>query len=59
MTATQSLAKTHPARSEKSSAVHRLLVEVVHVPFLNLAFRTVPLSAEPWLLCAAMASVVL
>ena len=36
-----------------------LQAAVVHVPFLNLAFGTVPLSAEQWLVCAAMGSVVL
>ncbi len=36
-----------------------LQVAVVHVPVLNLAFGTVPLSPDQWLLCAAMASVVL
>ncbi|MEO8134136.1 MAG: cation-translocating P-type ATPase [Betaproteobacteria bacterium] len=32
---------------------------VVHLGFLNLAFGTVPLTPEQWLVCAAMASVVL
>jgi Ca2+-transporting ATPase len=36
-----------------------LQVAVVHVGFLNLAFSTVPLAIEQWLLCAAMASGVL
>lgn len=36
-----------------------LQVAVVHVPFLNIAFGTAPLSPQQWLLCAAMASVVL
>jgi P-type Ca2+ transporter type 2C len=36
-----------------------LQVAVVHVGFLNLAFGTVPLSLQQWLLCAAMASAVL
>lgn len=36
-----------------------LQVAVVHVGFLNLAFGTVPLALEQWLLCAAMASGVL
>ncbi|MBK9607662.1 MAG: cation-translocating P-type ATPase [Betaproteobacteria bacterium] len=36
-----------------------LQVAVVHVGFLNVAFGTVPLDAGQWLLCAAMASVVL
>ena len=36
-----------------------LQVAVVHLPFLNLAFGTVPLTGEQWLLCVAMASGVL
>jgi Ca2+-transporting ATPase len=32
---------------------------VVHVPFLNEAFGTVPLSAAEWLLCGVVASSVL
>jgi magnesium-transporting ATPase (P-type) len=36
-----------------------LQVAVVHLEFLNLAFGTVPLGADQWLLCTAMASVVL
>jgi P-type Ca2+ transporter type 2C len=36
-----------------------LQVAVVHVPFLNIAFGTAPLSPQQWLVCAAMASVVL
>jgi magnesium-transporting ATPase (P-type) len=36
-----------------------LQVVVVHVPFLNRAFGTVPLSAGDWALCVAMASSVL
>jgi Ca2+-transporting ATPase len=32
---------------------------VVHVPFLNRAFDTTPLSAANWALCTAMASSVL
>ncbi len=36
-----------------------LQVAVVHLPFLNLAFGTVPLSAGQWCVCAAMASGVL
>ena len=36
-----------------------LQVAVVHVPFLNLAFGTTPLTLDQWLLCAAMASAVL
>jgi P-type Ca2+ transporter type 2C len=63
------------ARSETASAFHRLFanpwlwgaialsaalqVAVVHLPFLNLAFGTVPLTFEQWMLCAAMASCVL
>jgi magnesium-transporting ATPase (P-type) len=36
-----------------------LQVAVVNLGFLNLAFGTVPLDFDQWLLCAAMASVVL
>ncbi|MBC7706364.1 MAG: cation-translocating P-type ATPase [Rhodoferax sp.] len=36
-----------------------LQVAVVHMPFLNLAFGTVPLSAAQWCVCVAMASGVL
>lgn len=36
-----------------------LQVAVVHLDFLNLAFGTVALSFDQWLLCIAMASVVL
>jgi Ca2+-transporting ATPase len=36
-----------------------LQVAVIHVGFLNVAFGTVPLDAEQWLTCAAMASAVL
>ena len=36
-----------------------LQVAVVNLGFLNLAFGTVPLDLDQWLLCAAMASVVL
>ncbi len=36
-----------------------LQVGVVHVPFLNIAFGTAPLAFDQWLVCAAMASVVL
>jgi magnesium-transporting ATPase (P-type) len=36
-----------------------LQAAVVHVPFLNLAFGTVPLSAGQWCVCLAMASGVL
>jgi magnesium-transporting ATPase (P-type) len=63
------------ARSEDTSAFRHMFVNhwlwsaialslllqivVVHVPFLNVAFGTVPLEAHQWLVCAAMASVVL
>jgi magnesium-transporting ATPase (P-type) len=63
------------SRSERESAFYRLTsnpqlfaaiglslalqVVVVHVPFLNDAFDTVPLSATDWLLCTALASSVL
>ncbi|WP_407107199.1 cation-translocating P-type ATPase [Rhodococcus aetherivorans] len=63
------------ARSETTTAFHRpfanrwlwaavtlsalLQVAVVHVPVLNDAFSTEPLSARQWLVCVAMASVVL
>jgi magnesium-transporting ATPase (P-type) len=36
-----------------------LQVAVVNLAFLNLAFGTVPLAFDQWLLCTAMASVVL
>ena len=36
-----------------------LQVAVVHLPFLNVAFGTAPLTLEQWLVCAAMASGVL
>ena len=36
-----------------------LQVAVVNLGFLNLAFGTVPLAFDQWLLCVAMASVVL
>ncbi len=36
-----------------------LQVAVIHTPFLQQAFSTVPLSAGDWLLCAAVASSVL
>ena len=36
-----------------------LQVAVVHLPFLNLAFGTVPLSAAQWGVCVVMASGVL
>ena len=63
------------ARSETTSAFAHLLsnpwllgavalsgmlqVAVVHVPFLNVAFGTAPLTASQWLVCAGMASAVL
>jgi Ca2+-transporting ATPase len=63
------------ARSETASAFRHLFVNrwlwgaialsvllqvaVVELPFLNLAFGTVPLEAGQWLGCVAMASVVL
>ncbi len=63
------------ARSERSSAFHGMFanhwlwgaialslllqVAVVNVGFLNVAFGTVPLTLEQWLLCAAMGSLVL
>jgi magnesium-transporting ATPase (P-type) len=63
------------SRSDRESAFHRLSdnprlfwaialslglqVLVVHLPFLNQAFSTVPLSVADWLLCAAAASTVL
>ena len=63
------------ARSDTQSAFSRLFANpwlwgaialsgllqaaVVNVPFLNLAFGTVPLSGDQWLVCAAMGSVVL
>ena len=36
-----------------------LQVAVVHVPFLNVAFGTVPLAPGQWLACAALGSAVL
>jgi magnesium-transporting ATPase (P-type) len=36
-----------------------LQVAVVHIPFLNTAFGTVPLGPQQWVVCAAMASSVL
>jgi magnesium-transporting ATPase (P-type) len=36
-----------------------LQVAVVHLPFLNIAFGTAPLTLDQWLVCVAMASVVL
>ncbi len=63
------------ARSGERSAFHRLLanrwlwlavavsvglqIAVVHAPFLQGAFRTVPLAPGDWLLCAAVGSTVL
>ncbi len=56
------------ARSEHKSAFRVwgaialsvvLQVAVVSVGFLNVAFGTVPLEPGQWLMCAAMASVVL
>ncbi|WOQ17798.1 cation-translocating P-type ATPase [Raineyella sp. W15-4] len=63
------------SRSETVSAFHRLFanrwlwasigavavlqVLVVEVPFLQAAFSTAPLTLQQWLVCAAMASVVL
>jgi P-type Ca2+ transporter type 2C len=63
------------ARSDRVSAFHHLFtngllwgavalsvllqVAVVYVPFLNDAFDTSPLSATEWLLCTALASMVL
>ncbi len=36
-----------------------LQVAVVHLPVLNIAFGTAPLTADQWLVCAGMASLVL
>jgi P-type Ca2+ transporter type 2C len=63
------------ARSETTTAFHRMFsnrwlwvaigvvfllqVAVVHLPVLNVAFSTEPLSLGQWLVCLAMASVVL
>lgn len=63
------------ARSQTVSAFHGMFVNpwlwgavslslllqiaVVHLPFLNIAFETVPLGIDQWLTCAAMASLVL
>jgi magnesium-transporting ATPase (P-type) len=63
------------ARSDRDSAFHRLFtnrwlwgaialsavlqIAVVHVPFMNEAFDTTPLDAGDWLICVALASVVL
>jgi Ca2+-transporting ATPase len=71
----QQLFNAFSARSGERSAFHRLLANrwlwlaaavslglqlaVVHAPFLQRAFRTVPLSPRDWLVCAAVASSVL
>ena len=63
------------ARSDTTSAFHRLFVNlwlrgaiglsavlqvaVVHMPVLNTAFGTTPLTGQQWLVCIAMASTVL
>lgn len=63
------------ARSATTSAVHGLFrnrwlwaafaltaglqVAVVHVPFLQVAFSTVPMDAAHWALCVALASLIL
>lgn len=63
------------ARSDRVTAFHRLFtnrllwaavgisallqVAVVHVPFLNDAFDTTPLSLGEWLICTGLASLVL
>jgi magnesium-transporting ATPase (P-type) len=63
------------ARSERTSAFRHLFADhwlwdaialsvllqvlVINLGFLNVAFGTVPLTVEQWLLCAAMGSVVL
>ena len=63
------------ARSDSTSALHRaftnrwlwgaialslaLQVAVVHLGFLNVAFGTVPLGLDQWLVCTAAASAVL
>ena len=63
------------ARSDRTSAFHRLFVNpwlwgavalsmllqvaMVNLGFLNIAFGTVPLSLDQWLVCAAMGSLVL
>ena len=36
-----------------------LQIAVVHVPFLNVAFGTAPLTLDQWVACVALASVVL
>jgi Ca2+-transporting ATPase len=63
------------ARSDRTSAFHHLFtnrwlwgaialslalqIAVVQLPFLNEAFGTTPLSLVDWLICVALASVVL
>ena len=63
------------ARSDTRSAFHQIFVNhwlwgavglsallqvaVVHLPVLNVAFGTAPLSLDQWLLCLAMGSTVL
>lgn len=63
------------ARSETGAAFHRMFanrwlwgaialsavlqVAVVHVPLLNDAFTTEPLSVDQWLICIALASTIL
>jgi magnesium-transporting ATPase (P-type) len=63
------------ARSDRHSAFHQacvnpwlwgavglsalLQVAVVHLPLLQVAFGTVPLSVDQWLFCLAMGSTVL
>jgi Ca2+-transporting ATPase len=70
-----SLFNTFNARFEDRSAFHRIFgnrwlwvavlvsvalqLAVVYVPFLQRAFRTAPLAAVDWLVCAAVASAVL
>ena len=70
-----SLFVAYNARSAMTSAFHRplsnprlvgaialalvLQVLVVNVPVLNVAFGTVPMNAESWVVCAALASSVL
>jgi magnesium-transporting ATPase (P-type) len=46
-------------QERKAEHAAGLRVLVVHVPLLNRAFATTPLSVGDWALCAAMASVVL
>jgi P-type Ca2+ transporter type 2C len=63
------------ARSDRVSAFHHLFsnpllwaaialstilqVAVVHVPFLNRAFDTMPLTGRDWMICIGLASIVL